>query len=613
MFRFTLPASLLLISSLFTTSASAHFLFVVPGPGGASASAILSEDLSPDDDIDIQIIAGANLRLKDAAGLDQPLSMLKADHAYSIPLPGTGTRVIHGAANLGIEDHGPKPFLMLYYPKTILGNPFDPSTRLGTDASFEIVPVGKPGSVQFQLLSSGLPLAGDSMTILLPDGKTQKITTDPAGLSPTFTQLGRYGVWARSSEPRTGTFNNKPYNEIRHYPTLVADIGTSSSPIPQSAIQNPQLPKAQSFPFALPQAVASFGAVSSNNYLYVYGGHTAHTHNYSIDAISGQFHRINLSDPAAKWETLPEGPKLQGMNLAAYQNKIYRIGGMEPRNKPTEKTDDFSLATCSRYNPDTHQWEPLPDLPAPRSSHDITILDGNLYAIGGWTMSGDKGGNAWLKTTAILDLNSSTPQWKSIPQPFQRRALIVSVLNHKIYCIGGFDADDEPSRNVDIYDPATKTWSTGPELPKPDMNGFAPAACTLDNRLYVSVGDGSLLCLNPAGTAWEKIATSTPRIVHRLIPFGTQILIAGGADKGNNFNLIESVDLTHLAPAVSSTHQTLCPVMPDTEIAADAKIVEYKGVKIFLCCTKCVKKWNANPAKYADPALLPQLAAVTTK
>ena len=56
---------------------------------------------------------------------------------------------------------------------------------------------------------------------------------------------------------------------------------------------------------------------------------------------------MNLSG-AANWERLPPGPPVQGMNLAAYQGKVYRIGGMSPRNKPGEKEAIFSIADCAR-------------------------------------------------------------------------------------------------------------------------------------------------------------------------------------------------------------------------------------------------------------------------
>lgn len=42
---------------------------------------------------------------------------------------------------------------------------------------------------------------------------------------------------------------------------------------------------------------------------------------------------------------------------------------------------------------------------------------------------------------------------------------------------------------------------------------------------------------------------------------------------------------------------TTCPVMTKEEVDADL-FVDYKGERVFLCCTKCKKKFNQDPEKY---------------
>ncbi|WP_246523214.1 hypothetical protein [Gemmata palustris] len=53
--------------------------------------------------------------------------------------------------------------------------------------------------------------------------------------------------------------------------------------------------------------------------------------------------------------------------------------------------------------------------------------------------------------------------------------------------------------------------------------------------------------------------------------------------------------------------QVNCPIMTKDEIGDDAKTVEWKGVKIQLCCDTCLKKFKAEPEAYLLPELLPQL------
>lgn len=507
----------ILVLFCFAPLAFAHFVFVIPQSDN-TAQVVLSEDLKPDDDVDINLIAGAKLTIK---GQSQPLKLLKSEQVLTVATPGHGTRVIQSTAELGVQKRGKgKPFFLIYHPKTIIGDAFDPATVLG-DVPAEIVPIGKPGELKFKLLKNNKPAPGAEINVILPSGNSKKIVTDADGMTSAFEAPGRYGAWARCVDPAPGQANGEKYEEIRHYPTLVAD-----------------LPAARFAP--LPEAVSSFGAVASEGWLYVYGGHTAPTHHYSTAAVSARFHRINLAE-GKTWEELPSGPPVQGMNLAAYKGKIYRAGGMQPRNKPEDKADNYSIADVACFDPAIGKWQSLPPLPTPRSSHDVAVVDGKLYVIGGWNMKGRTAGNDWLDTMQVLDLNSPDAQWQSIKQPFQRRALIAAANNGKIYAIGGFDDESDPRPEVDIYDIKNGTWSKGPNLPGKPQNGFSPAACTIDGKVYVSVGDGSMLRLNEGGDAWEKIASTTPRIVHRLIPNASQILVTGGASKGENLNLIEIV------------------------------------------------------------------------
>ena len=152
----------------------------------------------------------------------------------------------------------------------------------------------------------------------------------------------------------------------------------------------------------LPEATASFGAVASGGWMYVYGGHVSATHSYSIEAVSGSFHRWNLSTGA--WEALPGGPGLQGVGLAAHEGRIYRAGGMQPRNRKGEPEDQRSVADVARFDPATRQWMPLPPLIAPHSSHDVVIAGNQLFVIGGWTMRGKerRSGSMRLKCSTCL-------------------------------------------------------------------------------------------------------------------------------------------------------------------------------------------------------------------
>jgi N-acetylneuraminic acid mutarotase len=284
----------------------------------------------------------------------------------------------------------------------------------------------------------------------------------------------------------------------------------------------PQLP-------AMPKAVSSFGAVETDGYLYLYGGHAGKTHTYSTDDVMGTFHRLKL-DGGTKWEPLPGGPIAQGLNLTAHKGLIYRAGGMQPKNKAGEPSDNHSLADVARFDPASGKWESLPPLPAPRSSHDLVTAGDKLVIVGGWQMKGKGEKPEWPNTALVLDLAAAKPEWKEIPQPFKRRALTAVAVGTKVYAIGGLGLEGA-ERRVDVLDVATGKWSEGPDLPGSDRNAFSPTACAVGGRVVVNTSAGPVYRLTEKGDGWEKVGdAATKRMVARLIPLGAdRVVLLGGA------------------------------------------------------------------------------------
>lgn len=283
---------------------------------------------------------------------------------------------------------------------------------------------------------------------------------------------------------------------------------------------------------AMPKASSSLGAVACDGYAYIYGGNSGKTHSYNNQTVLGTFHRLKL-DGGTAWEELPGGPIAQGVNLAANAGKIYRVGGMQPLNAPGEPADTISLDSASVYDPSTKKWSDLPKLPKGRSSHDVVVVGDTLYVVAGWCMNGKDGSSEWADTAYSLDLKAAKPEWKSVKQPFQRRALTVTALGSKLYVLGGLDVDAKPHNRVDVLDTATGKWSQGPDLPGGKV-GFSPAATTLNDQVLVNTVEGPLYRLNKTGDAWEKVGESVSRrIVHRIVPHGNAVLMLGGSTRGD--------------------------------------------------------------------------------
>lgn len=523
-------------------AADAHFVFVVPAANGAAATVVLSEDLNPDEAVPAAKMAGLKLTVRDAAGKDTAVEYKTEAHSLKADLPGAGPRVVFGSVAYGIMQRGEsKPYLLSYHPKAVIGRVAADRLVVGEKLPVELVPETTEGVNRLRFYAAGKPVEGAEVTLIKPDGSSAKLKTGKDGRTDRIEGTGRFAAWAKTVNPTAGELNGKKYDESRDYATLVYD---AEPPAADGAVNSPYPP--------LPVGVSSLGAIACDGYLYVYGGHAGQTHSYDTKSVLGTFHRLKL-DGGTKWEELPGGPIAQGMNLAAFGGKVYRVGGMQPRNVPGEPADNYSLADAARFDPKAGKWDELPPLPAGRSSHDLVAVGNKLVVVGGWEAKGKGTPSAWHDTALVMDLSAERPEWKAIPQPFKKRALTAAVVGNKVYVLGGLTADST-DKTTHILDAATGTWTTGPDLPGTDRAAFSPAAATVNGRVVVNTSLGSVYRLTADGSAWEQVGTSVGnRMVARLIPLGDDtVALVGGASRRGNAAAVEVIKLTAAGEKVSA-------------------------------------------------------------
>ena len=304
-------------------------------------------------------------------------------------------------------------------------------------------------------------------------------------------------------------------------PNLVVEPGS------QSKIELSQFPD-------LPEELTSFGATMLDNRIFVYGGHTGSAHSYSTAEQSNRFWSLDLdSQPQqAKWEKLPEGPKLQGLALVAVGSKIVRLGGFTAMNAEGEEHDLHSQSTVAAYDPKTKKWSALPPMPEPRSSFDAVAVGTTIYIAGGWNMNGEKQTD-WHKTAWSIDLSNENAKWEALPNaPFQCRAVSVAALDRKLFVIGGMQMKSGPTTEVHVFDMDSQKWSAGPKIPGSGMSGFGTAAFATGGGLYVSAMDGFVHKLSKQGDQWRTIAKQEPsRFFHRMLPVSkNKMILLGGAN-----------------------------------------------------------------------------------
>jgi N-acetylneuraminic acid mutarotase len=83
------------------------------------------------------------------------------------------------------------------------------------------------------------------------------------------------------------------------------------------------------------------------------------------------------------------------------------------------------------YDPETDTWERKADMPAGRTA-PASVLGGSIYVFGGAAAGGA------MARSSLFEYNPLADSWKRLDDmPFQRLAMSTSVVNGKVYLIGG--------------------------------------------------------------------------------------------------------------------------------------------------------------------------------
>jgi N-acetylneuraminic acid mutarotase len=117
--------------------------------------------------------------------------------------------------------------------------------------------------------------------------------------------------------------------------------------------------------------------------------------------------------------------------------------------------------------------------------------------------------------------------------------MVAGAIDGRIYIVGGRDSTIEVhSARMDIYDPATDTWSSGASMPT-SRSGMAGAV--LGDFLFVAGGEGNdavesgvfavVEVYDPATDTWTEVEPMpTPRHGTHAAVLDNTIYIPGGAD-----------------------------------------------------------------------------------
>lgn len=512
----------LALGLIFSSSANAHFVWVVKA--GDKVQLQFSESAESSEPELLKNIASAKVWAQVAGdrggskAVEIPLTLTAESLSGDVAAGATSIVVSH---DYGVVSKGEATFLLKYLAKQHL-SPLSGQWEAVNDAErmpLEVTPSWSGRNLRLSVTFNGQPASGLEVKAA-GCGIDETLTTDDQGMVECIPMSdGVLSVRSKHVAAISGELNGEQYDSIRTYSTLTLPLA-----IPVVELVSHELP-------TLPRGITSFGAAVASDQLYVYGGHFGEAHHYSEAGQSGEFRRISLTAKEAQWEQLPSGPKLTGLALVEYQGKLYRVGGFTARNKEEEDQSLWSQDSFACFDPSTREWTDLPAMPSGRSSHDVAVLDGKLYVVGGWNMQGADS-TVWHTTALVCDLTQPDLKWTEIATPpFQRRAVSVAAFQGKLFVIGGMTESGSTTKEVSVFDPSTNTWSTAPALNGTGMEGFGTSAFAAKNHLVVTSMSGAVQVLNDDATKWVPAGqVKEARFFHRqLTTADGRILVVGGA------------------------------------------------------------------------------------
>ncbi|MED4787094.1 kelch repeat-containing protein [Bacillus atrophaeus] len=223
---------------------------------------------------------------------------------------------------------------------------------------------------------------------------------------------------------------------------------------------------------SMPIAVSSTSVAVVGKKIYVIGGVSwdpAFSYRKTVLIYDTQ------SDSWDKGSEIPVEKKIVFSTASVVDKKIYVMGGSYE-----------SLSTNYCYDTETDTWIKKKNIPVPSAGATSQTIDGKIYLIGG----GDTSivSNPKINNT-IYEYDPNEDTW------LKKQELITgaqyqtsTVLNGKIFIMGGQTADDRPSSKVQVYNPKDNSIS--------DFKAFkyarlAAGAATVGNNLYIIGGQSN--------------------------------------------------------------------------------------------------------------------------
>lgn len=248
------------------------------------------------------------------------------------------------------------------------------------------------------------------------------------------------------------------------------------------------------------EARGYLGVVAVNGKVYAIGGSTTSggwsSYNGSVVGTNEEYDPI--TDTWTFTASMPT-PRYT-FAIAAYENKIYCIGG--------ETSNGSITAVNEVYDPATDEWETKTPMPTPRVNLQASVVNGLIYLIGGYVPDNSDFGLAISNLNEVYDPATDTWTTKA-PLPTASADYVSAVVNNRLFVIGG-ESEVAHSNLNQIYDSGTDTWGLG----APSPSGIRYGACAAG----VTTGVNAPVRVYVLGKTWQLWGGEPPNSVRVYDP-----------------------------------------------------------------------------------------------
>ena len=279
---------------------------------------------------------------------------------------------------------------------------------------------------------------------------------------------------------------------------------------------------------SMPTPVIEAAGVVANGQFYVMNGATGASISTQVYNPSTDSWSVRASDPVPQAES----------SAGAIGNKIYVAEGWL-NSDSSSPTNALEI-----YDPISDSWTSgAPSLIA-RGESAAAVIDTKLYVAGG-----DKFGG-FVKFSDLEIYDSLANSWSmGAPLPMAIENASGAAIGGKFYVVAGdygpTNVNNTPSGFLFIYDPVTNSWSTGASMPTPRSSA---ASAVVDGKLYVVGGNtnngvnnggavSTVEIYDPASNSWTT-GPAEP-VAHEIQTAGvinSNLYVAGGYNSSGNLD-----------------------------------------------------------------------------